>query len=153
MRRIALHLCCIVAEQLSSCFECSFFSFHSLSFTLCVCKCVTTTHVVRHQVTLLAAMRFRDVNLAMNFLSSLAFVSLSFFLVESMKLSSSLFSSASLIHTDRLHFFNLTGDLTTRVDTLSAWTGQLFVSIGILGCQQNLVQRYLSIGTVKEIRK
>lgn len=56
-------------------------------------------------------------------------------------------------HTDRLQFFNLTGDITSRVDTMSAWMGQLFVSIGILGCQQNLVQRYLSMNSEKEIRK
>lgn len=61
--------------------------------------------------------------------------------------------SDSLAQTDRLNFFNLTGDVTTRVDTLSAWTGQMFVSIGILGCQQNLVQRYLSMSSEKEIRK
>uniref|UniRef100_A0A2M4BGH3 Putative sodium/solute symporter n=1 Tax=Anopheles marajoara TaxID=58244 RepID=A0A2M4BGH3_9DIPT len=54
---------------------------------------------------------------------------------------------------DRLDFFNFTGDFTVRVDTTSAWLGQLFMSLSIFGCQQNFVQRYLSMGTFKEVRR
>lgn len=53
----------------------------------------------------------------------------------------------------RLEFLNFSGDITTRVDTLSAWTGQFFISLSILGCQQNLVQRYLSMKSVNEVRR
>ncbi|XP_061502420.1 sodium-coupled monocarboxylate transporter 1 isoform X1 [Anopheles gambiae] len=53
----------------------------------------------------------------------------------------------------RLSFFNFTGDATVRVDTTSAWLGQLFMSLSIFGCQQNFVQRYLSMGTFKEVRR
>lgn len=54
---------------------------------------------------------------------------------------------------DRLQFFKFTGDITTRVDTLSAYLGQLFISLSVLGCQQNLVQRYLSMKSEKEVRR
>lgn len=54
---------------------------------------------------------------------------------------------------DRLQLFKFTGDLTTRVDTGSAYLGQLFISLSILGCQQNLVQRYLSMKTEKEVKR
>lgn len=53
----------------------------------------------------------------------------------------------------RLNFFNFTGDLTVRVDTLSAWIGQLFISLSLFGCQQNFVQRYLSMDSIKQVRK
>ncbi|XP_039449985.1 sodium-coupled monocarboxylate transporter 1 isoform X3 [Culex pipiens pallens] len=53
----------------------------------------------------------------------------------------------------RLNFFNFTGDFTVRVDTTSAWLGQLFMSLSIFGCQQNFVQRYLSMSTFKEVRR
>ncbi|XP_055590120.1 sodium-coupled monocarboxylate transporter 1 isoform X2 [Uranotaenia lowii] len=53
----------------------------------------------------------------------------------------------------RLNFFNFTGDMTVRVDTTSAWLGQLFMSMSIFGCQQNFVQRYLSMSTFKEVRR
>ncbi|XP_058058532.1 sodium-coupled monocarboxylate transporter 1-like [Anopheles bellator] len=53
----------------------------------------------------------------------------------------------------RLNFLNFTGDFTVRVDTTSAWLGQLFMSLSIFGCQQNFVQRYLSMGTFKEVRR
>ncbi|XP_062535647.1 sodium-coupled monocarboxylate transporter 1-like isoform X3 [Armigeres subalbatus] len=53
----------------------------------------------------------------------------------------------------RLNFFNFTGDFTIRVDTTSAWLGQLFMSLSIFGCQQNFVQRYLSMSTFKEVRR
>lgn len=53
----------------------------------------------------------------------------------------------------RLDFFTFSGDLTTRVDTLSAWTGQLFISLSLLGCQQNFVQRYVSMKTFAEVKK
>lgn len=54
---------------------------------------------------------------------------------------------------DRLDFFTFSGGVTSRVDTVSAWVGQLFISLSVLGCQQNLVQRYLSMKDVKEVRK
>lgn len=54
---------------------------------------------------------------------------------------------------DRLNFFNFTGDFTIRVDTTSAWLGQLFMSLSIFGCQQNFVQRYLSMNSFKEVRR
>lgn len=53
----------------------------------------------------------------------------------------------------RLNFFNFTGDLTVRVDTTSAWIGQLFMSLSLFGCQQNFVQRYLSMKSIKEVKK
>jgi solute carrier family 5 (sodium-coupled monocarboxylate transporter), member 8/12 len=53
----------------------------------------------------------------------------------------------------RLNFFNFNGDLTVRVDTMSAWIGQLFISLSLFGCQQNFVQRYLSMKSIKEVRK
>ncbi|XP_055615923.1 sodium-coupled monocarboxylate transporter 1 isoform X2 [Toxorhynchites rutilus septentrionalis] len=53
----------------------------------------------------------------------------------------------------RLNFFNFTGDFTIRVDTTSAWLGQLFMSMSIFGCQQNFVQRYLSMGSFREVRR
>ncbi|XP_053682409.1 sodium-coupled monocarboxylate transporter 1 isoform X1 [Sabethes cyaneus] len=53
----------------------------------------------------------------------------------------------------RLNFFNFTGDFTIRVDTTSAWLGQLFMSLSIFGCQQNFVQRYLSMNTFKDVRR
>lgn len=138
--------------------------------------CVSATHVARALVTLIAAERSYNLISVMNFLSSLVlemFGAVLFyfgakyyflFLLETQININCIccffkrnkfygFISSSLAQTDRLNFFNLTGDVTTRVDTLSAWTGQLFVSIGILGCQQNLVQRYLSMSSVKEIRK
>ncbi|XP_062533303.1 sodium-coupled monocarboxylate transporter 1-like [Armigeres subalbatus] len=56
------------------------------------------------------------------------------------------------IEQDRLTFFNFTGDFTVRVDTTSAWLGQLFMSLSIFGCQQSFVQRYLSMGSFQEIQ-
>lgn len=53
----------------------------------------------------------------------------------------------------RLDFFTVTGDPTTRIDTLSAWLGQLFISLSVLGCQQNNVQRYMSMNTRKEVTR
>ncbi|XP_055681231.1 sodium-coupled monocarboxylate transporter 1-like [Lutzomyia longipalpis] len=53
----------------------------------------------------------------------------------------------------RLKFFNFTGDFTVRVDTLSAWSGQLFMSLSQFGCSQNFVQRYLSLKTFAEVKK
>lgn len=53
----------------------------------------------------------------------------------------------------RLDLFKFTGDPTTRVDTGSAYLGQLFISLSILGCQQNLVQRYLSMKSEKEVKR
>lgn len=56
-------------------------------------------------------------------------------------------------NTGRLNFFNFTGDLTVRVDTTSAWLGQLFMSLSLFGCQQNFVQRYLSMKSVKQVSR
>lgn len=53
----------------------------------------------------------------------------------------------------RLNFFNFTGDMTVRVDTTSAWLGQLFMSMSLFGCQQNFVQRYLSMKNIKQVRR
>lgn len=53
----------------------------------------------------------------------------------------------------RLDFFKFTGDMTVRVDTTSAWLGQLFMSLSLFGCQQNFVQRYLSMRNIKEVTK
>jgi len=54
--------------------------------------------------------------------------------------------------TGRLDFLKFTGDMTVRVDTTSAWVGQLFMSLSLFGCQQNFVQRYLSMKSIKEVR-
>lgn len=43
--------------------------------------------------------------------------------------------------------------MSTRVDTVSAVLGQAFIQLSILGCQQNLVQRYMSLGSLKEVSK
>ena len=53
----------------------------------------------------------------------------------------------------RLNFFNFSGDMTVRVDTTSAWLGQLFMSLSLFGCQQNFVQRYLSMKSVKQVTR
>lgn len=53
----------------------------------------------------------------------------------------------------RFKFFTSTGDLSTRVDTVSAWFGQLFMSLSLMGCQQNFVQRYVSMKSMKEVKK
>lgn len=53
----------------------------------------------------------------------------------------------------RLDFFNFTGDTTVRVDTFSAWFGQLFISMSLFGCQQNFIQRYLSMPSLKKVTK
>ncbi|XP_061386173.1 sodium/iodide cotransporter [Musca vetustissima] len=53
----------------------------------------------------------------------------------------------------RLSFFNFTGDFSVRVDTTSAWLGQLFVSLSQFGCQQNFMQRYVSLKSLKEVKR
>ncbi|XP_049860882.1 sodium-coupled monocarboxylate transporter 1 [Schistocerca gregaria] len=53
----------------------------------------------------------------------------------------------------RLQFFDFDLDPTIRVATLSAVFGQLFMSLSIFGCQQNFVQRYISMGSVREVTK
>ncbi|XP_030370307.1 sodium/iodide cotransporter [Scaptodrosophila lebanonensis] len=53
----------------------------------------------------------------------------------------------------RLNFWNFTGDMTVRVDTTSAWLGQLFMSLSQIGCQQNFMQRYVSLKSLKEVRR
>lgn len=53
----------------------------------------------------------------------------------------------------RLDFFTFSGDITTRIDTLSAWLGQLFISLSVLGCQQNNVQRYMSMNSQKDVTR
>lgn len=52
-----------------------------------------------------------------------------------------------------MEFFKFTGDITTRVDTLSAWIGQTLIYACVLGCEQNMVQRYLSMKSEKDVRK
>lgn len=54
---------------------------------------------------------------------------------------------------DRFKFFTASGDLSTRVDTVSAWAGQLFMSLSLMGCQQNFVQRYVSMKSFAEVKK
>lgn len=54
---------------------------------------------------------------------------------------------------DRFKFMTSTGDLSTRVDTVSAWLGQLFMSLSLMGCQQNFVQRYVSMKNFAEVKK
>lgn len=54
---------------------------------------------------------------------------------------------------DRFQFFNFTGDFTVRVDTTSAFLGQLFMSISQFGCSQNFVQRYVSLKTFAEVKR
>lgn len=70
-----------------------------------------------------------------------------------MRVTKTRINEIKLKFSDRLQFFRFSGDLTTRVDTLSAYTGQLFISLSVLGCQQNLVQRYLSMKSEKDVRK
>lgn len=53
----------------------------------------------------------------------------------------------------RLDFFTFSGDVTTRIDTFSAWIGQLFISLSVLGCQQNNVQRYMSLKSQKDVTR
>lgn len=53
----------------------------------------------------------------------------------------------------RLDFFTFSGDMSTRIDTLSAWLGQLFISLSVLGCQQNNVQRYMSMNSRKDVNR
>lgn len=53
----------------------------------------------------------------------------------------------------RLKFLQFTGDVTTRVDTTSAWLGQLFMSLSLFGCQQNFVQRYVSMKCLKDVKR
>ncbi|XP_026753189.2 sodium-coupled monocarboxylate transporter 2 [Galleria mellonella] len=53
----------------------------------------------------------------------------------------------------RLQFFKFTGDPTVRVDTLSAFIGQLFMSLSIYGCQQTFVQRYCSLSNESKVRR
>ncbi|KAJ8715529.1 hypothetical protein PYW07_010011 [Mythimna separata] len=53
----------------------------------------------------------------------------------------------------RMKFFQITGDPTVRVDTLSAIIGQLFMSVSIYGCQQTFVQRYCSMSSEARVRR
>uniref|UniRef100_A0A1A9ZG68 Sodium-coupled monocarboxylate transporter 2 n=1 Tax=Glossina pallidipes TaxID=7398 RepID=A0A1A9ZG68_GLOPL len=53
----------------------------------------------------------------------------------------------------RFSFFTFTGDLTVRVDTTSAWLGQLFMSLSQFGCQQNFMQRYVSLKSTTEVKR
>ncbi|KAK5644642.1 hypothetical protein RI129_005942 [Pyrocoelia pectoralis] len=55
------------------------------------------------------------------------------------------------INGGRLKFFNFDMDPTIRVTTTSALIGQLFMSLSILGCQQNFVQRYCSMGSQRKV--
>lgn len=53
----------------------------------------------------------------------------------------------------RLDFLNFDLDPTLRVTTVSATLGQLFMSLSILGCQQNFVQRYCSMSSQRQVMK
>ncbi|XP_072936130.1 sodium-coupled monocarboxylate transporter 1 [Epargyreus clarus] len=53
----------------------------------------------------------------------------------------------------RLDFFHFTWDPTVRVDTLSAFIGQLFMSVSIYGCQQTFVQRYCSMSSETRVKR
>ncbi|KAK2579906.1 hypothetical protein KPH14_007586 [Odynerus spinipes] len=53
----------------------------------------------------------------------------------------------------RWEFFNFNMDPTIRVSTVSAVLGQLFMSLSILGCQQNFVQRYCSMSSKRKVVK
>lgn len=53
----------------------------------------------------------------------------------------------------RWEYFNFDMDPTLRVSTVSALLGQLFMSLSILGCQQNFVQRYCSMSSKREVVK
>ncbi|XP_038104877.1 sodium-coupled monocarboxylate transporter 1 isoform X3 [Culex quinquefasciatus] len=53
----------------------------------------------------------------------------------------------------RMNFFNFAADLHLRVTTTSAWLGELFMSLSLLGCQQNFVQRYLSMPNFSKIKR
>lgn len=53
----------------------------------------------------------------------------------------------------RLDFFNFNMDPTIRVTTVSAFWGQLFMSLSIFGCQQNFVQRYVSMNSQSKVTK
>ncbi|XP_015173278.1 PREDICTED: sodium-coupled monocarboxylate transporter 2 [Polistes dominula] len=53
----------------------------------------------------------------------------------------------------RWEFYNFDMDPTIRVTTVSAVLGQLFMSLSILGCQQNFVQRYCSMKSKNEVVK
>lgn len=57
------------------------------------------------------------------------------------------------INGGRLKFFNFDLNPTIRVTTTSALIGQLFMSLSILGCQQNFVQRYCSMGSQRKVTK
>lgn len=50
----------------------------------------------------------------------------------------------------RLNFFKATGDMTVRMDIVSAWIGQLFISLSIYGCQQNYAQRLISLEKMRD---
>ncbi|XP_060880512.1 sodium-coupled monocarboxylate transporter 2-like isoform X1 [Metopolophium dirhodum] len=54
---------------------------------------------------------------------------------------------------DRLDFFNFNIDPTLRVSTVSATLGQLFMTLSMFGCQQNIVQRYFSMESQKQVEK
>lgn len=53
----------------------------------------------------------------------------------------------------RLDFFNFDMDPSIRVTTVSAFWGQLFMSLSIFGCQQNFVQRYVSMNSQSKVTK
>ncbi|XP_065211622.1 sodium-coupled monocarboxylate transporter 2-like isoform X2 [Planococcus citri] len=54
---------------------------------------------------------------------------------------------------DRLNFFNFDLDPTKRATTISALIGHLFISLSMYGCQQNYVQRYISMATEEKVKR
>ncbi|KAK6618851.1 hypothetical protein RUM43_013242 [Polyplax serrata] len=53
----------------------------------------------------------------------------------------------------RFIFFNFDFDPEVRVSTISAFFGQLFMSISIFACQQHFVQRYCSMGSLTKVQR
>ncbi|CAH0721004.1 unnamed protein product, partial [Brenthis ino] len=60
---------------------------------------------------------------------------------------------ADNIDGNRLEFFKFTFDPAVRVDTLSAFIGQLFMSVSLYGCQQTFVQRYCSMSSEGKVKR
>lgn len=50
-------------------------------------------------------------------------------------------------------YYRFKWDPTVRVDTFTAVLCQTFMSTSMNGCQQNFVQRYCSMKSVKKVRK
>ncbi|XKL59623.1 hypothetical protein PGB90_000639 [Kerria lacca] len=51
----------------------------------------------------------------------------------------------------RLNFLNFDLDPTKRATTISALLGHLFISVSMYGCQQNFIQRYISMKSKEKV--